>query len=131
MADRAKKVQNAIDQAEKDKASAHKLLNQYEAKLKEAESQAEEILTAAHEDAEREAARIIAEGKTAAETLTANARKQIEAERQAALARFRAEAIVLIMAVSSRLAARELNSDDNRRFAAMLLDEMAAQKGSN
>jgi hypothetical protein len=35
------------------------------------------------------------------------------------------------MAASSKLAARELSRDDNRRYVNMLLDELAAQKGKN
>jgi F-type H+-transporting ATPase subunit b len=131
MADRAKKVQDAIDQAEKDKARAKTLLNQYENKLKSADSQAEEIIRAARESAEHEAARIIAGGKASAEALITGAHRQLEAERQAALAKFRTGAAALVLAASSKLAARELDSEDNRRYANMLLDELAAQKRNN
>ena len=131
MADRAKKIQDNIDRAEKDKAQAKNLLDQYEGRLKNAETEAEAIVAAARESAGAEAARIIAEGKAAAEQLTVNARRQLEAERQAAFAQFRAEAAALVTAASGRLAARDFNSDDNKRYANMLLEELAAQKGNN
>jgi F-type H+-transporting ATPase subunit b len=128
MDDRTKKIQDTIDQAEKNKSQSKKLLEQYEAQLKNAEAEAETIIKTARETAEAEAARIIAGGKAAADILAANSRRQLEVERQAALAKFRAEAAVLVVAASSRLVARELNSGDNQRYANMLLDELVSQQ---
>jgi F-type H+-transporting ATPase subunit b len=124
MEERAKKIQDTISQAEKDKNQAKQLLGQYEEQLKNAEAEAEAIVKAAHEHARLESERILAGGKAAAETLLANTRRQIEAEQQAALTRFRAEAASLVVAASSRLVARELNQDDNRRYAELLLAEL-------
>jgi F-type H+-transporting ATPase subunit b len=131
MADRAKKVQDTIEQTEKDRVQAQKLLAQYEAKLKDADATAEEIVRAARENAGHEAEEIIAGGKAAAEALIASTRRQLESERYAALAAFKVEAALLVMAASAKLLAREINSEDNRRYANMLLDELAAQKGNN
>jgi F-type H+-transporting ATPase subunit b len=131
MADRAKKVQDTIEQTEKDRAQAQKLLEQYQGKLKDADAAAEEIIRAARENAGHEADQIIAGGKAAAEALIAGTRRQLEAEQQAALAKFKAEAALLVMAASAKLQARDLNSDDKRRYANMLLDELAARKGNS
>jgi F-type H+-transporting ATPase subunit b len=131
MDERAKKIQDTIDQTEKDKSLAKKLLEQYEGKINKAEAEAESIIKAARENAEAEAARIIADGKAAAEALADNARRQIEAERQAALAKFRTEAVGLVLAASSKLVSREFSSDDDRRYADMMLEGLAAHKGNN
>jgi len=130
MAERAKRVQDSIDQAEKDKADSRELLEQYQSKLKNADAEADEIIKAARTQAETEAQRIITEGKASAEALTASARRQIEAEQKAAFSRFKLEAAALVMAVSAKLAARDFSSDDDRRYANMMLDELAAQKGN-
>ncbi len=137
MEKRAKKIQDTIDQAEKDKSEAQQLLDEYKNQLKNAEVEAEGIIKAARENAEREAAHIISEGKDAAETALANARKQIETEREAALAKFRAaDAVMLVLAASARLIGREIQQDDSRHFVNMLLDELsraragAAQEGN-
>jgi F-type H+-transporting ATPase subunit b len=127
MTDRARKVQDSIDQAEKDRIASQKLLEQYQNKLKGADAEAEEIVKAARKSAETEALRIIANGKTEAETLTAAARVRIEAERLAAFTHFKLEAVALVMAVSARLVQREFSGEDNRRYANMLLDELAEQ----
>jgi F-type H+-transporting ATPase subunit b len=131
MADRAKKVQDSLDQTEKDKAEAKKLLAMYEARLKEANTKAQEIIRTAQENAALQAEQIVASGKTEAENLLASTRKQIETEHQVALAKFKLEAAALVIAATSKLAAKEISGDDNRRYVNMLLDELAAQKGKN
>jgi len=129
MAERAKRVQDSIDLAEKEKADSRELLEQYQNKLKNADAEAEKIVQAARTHAEREALQIIADGKASAEALTEAARRQIEAEQKAAFARFKLEAAALVVAVSAKLAARNFTTDDDRRYANMMLDELAAQKG--
>ena len=124
MDDRSKKIAGAIAQSEKDKNQAKVLLRRYEDQLKNAEGEAEAIIRAAREAGQQQADRIRAEGQAAADKLLEGARRQIEAEQQAALARFRAEAADLVIAVSSKLLARDLNQEDNRRYAGMLLDEL-------
>jgi len=129
MADRAKRVQDSIDQAEKDRTQAKAMYKEYEDKLKTAEAEAGEIIKIARDNANLEASRIIASGKTEAAEIISAAHKQIEADRLAAVAKLKFETAALVMAASSKLAARELSRDDNRRYVNMLLDELAAQKG--
>ena len=131
MADRAKRVQDTIDQARQEKNSAQKLLAEYQHKLQNASDEADEIIKAARRNAELEAAKIIAQGKAEAEALHETVRKQAETERQAMHARFRLEAAALVMAASTRLVQREITGDDNRRYANMLLEELAAHKGKD
>jgi F-type H+-transporting ATPase subunit b len=124
MEDRTKKIQDTIDQAEKDKAQAKRLLQQYEEQLKTAREEAAALVRSARENAREQADRIIAGGKAEAETLLRNARTQIEADHGAALARFRSEAAALVVSASARLLRRELNQEDNRGYAGMLLREI-------
>jgi F-type H+-transporting ATPase subunit b len=128
MADRAKRVQDSIDKAEEDEAKAQRLFAQYQGKLKNADADAQEIIKIARTGAEAEAKRIIADGRTKVETMVASARVQIEAERQAAFARFKLEAAALVMAASARLVQREFSGEDKLRYANMLLDELASHK---
>jgi F-type H+-transporting ATPase subunit b len=122
MAERSAKIQDAIAQAEKDKNQANALLDQYAEQLRSAEAEAETILKAARENAQVEADRIIAGGRETAESLLANARKQIEAEQRAAAAAFRREAAGLVVAASARLLSRELRTEDSRQYAELVLN---------
>ena len=127
MAERAKKIKDTIDSAEKDREQARELLSNQEEKLKNVKIEADEILRAARESAAKEAALIIKNGKEEAANLAAQMQKQIETERLAALARFNVEAAILVMAASSKLAAREISGEDSRRYAEMLLEQLVAQ----
>jgi F-type H+-transporting ATPase subunit b len=127
MAEREKRIQNSIEQSEKDKNQAKTLLAQYETQLKTAESEAETILRNARENAQQEAERIIAESRVKAEETLTNARKQLEAERQAAFALFRRDAAILVVAAAQRLIGREMKINDNRQYAEMLLREISFQ----
>jgi len=138
LADRTKHVQDTIEQAQKDREEATKLLVEYEKKIKDAEAQAREILQKAREDASRQSELIIAEGRKEAKEATDAALKQIESERQAAIAKFKLEAAALVIAVSAKLSSKDFSGDDNRRYVNMMLNELsltaaarsASQKGS-
>jgi F-type H+-transporting ATPase subunit b len=126
MAERSARIKDAIEQSEKEKKQARALLEQYEERLKNAEAEAEAIIKAARENAGQEAERIIAGGREQADSLVANARKQIEAEQEAAVAVFRKEAAGLVVAASARLLSRELRSEDNRKYAELLLSGISS-----
>ena len=128
MAERAQRVENSIEQAEKDKAQARSLLAKYEAQLKSVETEAEAILHSAREHAKEEAERIVAESRIAAETTLAMHRKQLEQEYGAALASFRKEAASLVIEAASRLVGREIKAEDSRQYADMLLEEVSSHK---
>ena len=125
MADRAKRVQDSIDLANFDKAKAKELLAQYEQKLKEAEADAQVILDEALDTAAVQARRLIDESKIEAKHTVDAANRQIEAEKQAAMAKFKLEAAALIVAASEKLAARDFSGEDDRRYANMLLEGLS------
>ncbi|MDR2953307.1 MAG: F0F1 ATP synthase subunit B [Treponema sp.] len=129
MAERAKRLQDSMDPAERERERAEALLSEYKRKLDSAGDEADEILRNAREEAAREARRIIQDGKAEAAGVIAAARGQLEAERQAALTKFKSETAALVMAAASKVITRDLTGDDDRRYVNMLLDELAAQKG--
>jgi len=127
MDDRAKRVQDSIDQSEKDKAEAKALLTRYEAQLETADTEADGIIRKAREQARIEAERIIADSRVSAGTVLANAQKQIENEHQAAVAKFRKEAASLVVEAAGRLLGREIKSEDSRQYAELLLQEISSE----
>lgn len=122
--ERAKKVQEIRDQAEKARTQARALLTQYEAQLKKAEEDGAEIVRAARETAKEEAAKIVAEGRANVDKYLEKARRQIEAEQQTAMAVFSAEAAALVLSAASRLLKHGLSDEDSREQAAILLREL-------
>ena len=130
MTDRAKKIEDAINQAEKDKNQAKALLAQYEEQLKAAKVEAEAIINAAKTSAKQEAEKIIADGRIYMEATLANARKQLEMEHQSAMADFRKEAAALVVAATSRLLEREIKPEDSNLYADILLGEISHESAS-
>ncbi|MDR1129315.1 MAG: ATP synthase F0 subunit B [Treponema sp.] len=122
--ERTQKVQDIQDQAEKYRSQAKALLAQYDAQLKKIEEDGAEIIRAATETANEEAARIVAEGKAGAERYLEKARKQLEAEQQTAMAVFSTEAAALVLGAAGHLLRRSLNDEDSREQAAILLREL-------
>ena len=125
MEERAKRIEDSLEQSEKEKAQAKAMLAQYEEHLKNAGNEADAIRRTAREQAGQEAEKIIAESRVSAEAAMANARKQIEENHQAAIAVFRKEAAALVVAASGRLIGREIKSEDSLHFADMLLEEIS------
>jgi F-type H+-transporting ATPase subunit b len=127
---RAKKIQDTIEQAEKDKSQAKLLLSQYEDQLKHAEEEADKIIHAAREQAGEQADRIVAEAREEAGRYIESARRQAEAEQRSAFAEFRKNAAKLVLAASLKFAGREFRQEDNRRYADMLLEEISRHAGA-
>jgi F-type H+-transporting ATPase subunit b len=126
MVDRAKRVQDSIDQSEKDKAHASALLAQYEDRLKSAKTEADEIIRTAKKQAKLEAENILAGSRVLAEQTLDKAKKQLEEEHKAAMELFRKEAASLVIAATGRLVAREIKAEDNQQYAAMLLEDASS-----
>jgi F-type H+-transporting ATPase subunit b len=125
---RAKKIQDSIDQAEKDKKDAKQILKQYEERLSKADDEAGEIIKTARENAVREAERIVSDGKNSVEIMMANARKQLELEHDAAFLKFKAEAVMLVLSASTKLIGRDLQNGDSHHFVNLLLEELVKER---
>ncbi|MCL1817728.1 MAG: ATP synthase F0 subunit B [Spirochaetaceae bacterium] len=121
MEKRARAIQADLDHAESEKAQAKGLLESCETRLKHLEAEAGEIIRRACEEAQEQAAKIVAEGRAEVRSALETARVQIEAERKAAMAAFQAEAAALVITATGRLLEREITSEDSRRQAELLL----------
>jgi F-type H+-transporting ATPase subunit b len=124
MEKREQAVRDDIEQAEAAKSDAQSLKADYEEKLKNAQTEAEGIIREARDAAQKQADRIVADGRTEAQKLVADARSRIEAEKRAALAAFRAEAAALVIAAAGRLLRNEIGSAESMRQASLILREL-------
>jgi F-type H+-transporting ATPase subunit b len=124
MEKRTQKIAGDLEQAERDKNQAKALVKQYEDNLERARGEAEQILKEAREKARFQVDQIVADGKAQAELILANAHRQAELDRTAAMTRFKAEAAALVLSAASRLLRRELTQEDSRNQAALLLQEL-------
>ncbi|MBK9247761.1 MAG: F0F1 ATP synthase subunit B [Ignavibacteria bacterium] len=107
-------IQNAISEADRVNAEAHALLKESQAKLataqqdmmalvKEGKQQAEHLIQAAHDEAER-----------VKRTKMTEALREIEREKEAALLSLRAETAELIVEATSKILGNTLNAEGHR-----------------
>jgi F-type H+-transporting ATPase subunit b len=120
---RANAIRDSIDQAEKTREEADKILAEYRARLKEAREQADEIVARARRSAEATKTQATDEGREKREELLAAARRDIEAETRRSLERIRKEVADLTVLTTEKVTRKALTGDDQKR----LIDEALAE----
>ena len=120
---RANAIRESIEAAEKQRAEADKLLEEYRQRLTEAREQAEDIVARSRRAAEAAVAQATAEGKSKREELVAAARKDIETETRRSLEQIRREVADLTVLATEKITRKSLTPDDHQR----LVDEALAE----
>ncbi|HJT21440.1 MAG TPA: F0F1 ATP synthase subunit B [Nitrospira sp.] len=115
--EREKKIKDSLDQAERHRAEAERKLRDYEAKLNAASKEAEGILAAAKERAQR----LLEENEqrltVEADRIKGDATREIEHERRKAIQEIRTQTTDLALMVAEKVVQRSLNDADHRRLA--------------
>ena len=120
---RANLIRDSIDEAEKTRAEANEILEEYRARLREAREQADEIIARARKTAESTTAQAVDEGREKREELLAAARRDIDAETRRSLERIRQEVADLTVLTTEKVTRKSLDADDQKR----LIDEALAE----
>ena len=121
---RSRLIQDSIDHAEKTRAEADELLEEYRARLKEAREQAEDIVARAKKSGDSAKAEAIEEGREKREELLASAKKDIEAETRRSLEQIRKEVAELTIIATEKVARKSLDADDQKRLIEEALAEV-------
>ncbi|MEZ5154786.1 MAG: F0F1 ATP synthase subunit B [Solirubrobacterales bacterium] len=122
--ERAEKVNQNIDEAERLRAEADELLTEYRERLKEAREQADDIVARARKASDAAKAEATAEGKAKHDELVAAARKDIEAETRRSLDQIRKEVADLTVLATEKVARKSLTPDDQKRLVEDALSEV-------
>jgi F-type H+-transporting ATPase subunit b len=120
---RANLIRDSIDEAEKTREEADKILEEYRARLKEAREQADDIVARARKTAETTTAEATEAGREKREELLAAARRDIEAETRRSLERIRKEVADLTVLTTEKVTRKSLDAGDQKR----LIDEALAE----
>jgi F-type H+-transporting ATPase subunit b len=121
---RANLIRESIDEAEKTREEATKILEEYRARLKEAREQADEIIARARKTAETTTAEAAEQGRDKREELLAAARRDIEAETRRSLERIRKEVADLTVLTTEKVTRKSLDSEDQKRLIEEALAEV-------
>jgi F-type H+-transporting ATPase subunit b len=121
---RANAIRESIDQAEKTRVEADKILDEYRARLKEAREQADDIVARARKAADSAKSQATEEGREKREELLAAARRDIQAETRRSLERIRREVADLTVLTTEKVARKSLTDEDHRKLIDEALSEV-------
>jgi F-type H+-transporting ATPase subunit b len=121
---RANAIRESIDQAEKTREEADKILAEYRARLKEAREQADDIVARARKAADSVKAQATEEGREKREELLAAARRDIEAETRRSLERIRREVADLTVLTTEKVTRKSLTDQDHKQLIEEALAEV-------
>lgn len=127
LADRKGKIAGDIDSAEKDKKDAAALKAEYEAKIKEINKEAEQILSEARQKAQKNGAKIEAEAKEEAARIIRSANEEAELSKKRAMDEVKQEMIT----VASMMAAKVVAAKIDASVQDMLVEETLKEMGDS
>jgi len=120
--DRRERIRQSLDEADRAREEARKLLEEHRKLIGSAKTDAEEILAEARRVAEANERRMRNELETDRQRRLEETRKQIEAETRRALEQIRLEVVDLSLLAATKVTGKALDDADHRR----LIDEAVA-----
>jgi len=123
--EREKKIKDSLDEAERHRSEAEQKLKEYEAKLKTAAKEAEGILAATKERAQRLMEENEQRMTVEAERIKGDATREIDQERRKAIQDIRAQTTDMALMVAEKVVQRSLNDADHRKFADEALEALS------
>ena len=121
---RANAVRENIQQSERQREEADKLLEEYRQRLAEAREQADDIAARARKASEAAVAEATNEGKAKREELVAAARRDIEIETRRSLEKIRKEVADLTVLATEKVTRKSLSGEDHQRLVEEALAEV-------
>jgi F-type H+-transporting ATPase subunit b len=121
---RQRAIEESIDAAARTKAESEALLAEYRERLKDARTQAEEIVTRARKAAEVHERESLDLAKDKREELMEQTRRDIEAETRRAIQEIRNEVADLTILATEKVTRKTLSEDDQRRLVEEALSEL-------
>ena len=121
---RQRAIEESIDAAKASKAESEALLAEYRERLKEARSQADEIVASARKSGDEVQRSSAAAGQAKREELLEQARKDIEGETRRAIQEIRSEVASLTIAATEKVTRKTLTPEDQKRLVEDALSEL-------
>jgi len=129
--ERAKRVTQALDEAEMREEEARRIKEEYLRKLEEAKREAQALKEAAKEEVEKTRREIIEQARAEVRAMRARAEEEIERERMEAIRRHREEIATLVTSLSARMLTDVGDGRLQGVFFDAFLDRLAKMKGES
>ena len=125
---REKTLQDAIDAAKRDRDEAEKLLADHRRAIEGARDDAQKLIADGRATAEKMRAELIEHTHTEQQDMLDRARREIESEKERALAQLRREAVNLAILGASKVIEENLDSSKNRELVESYLSSLGTLK---
>jgi F-type H+-transporting ATPase subunit b len=113
---RERSLQEAIDAARRDREEAEKVLAEHRAGLEKARSEAQKLIADGRATAEKLRNDLLEQTKSQQQEMLDRARRDIDTEKNNAIAALRREAVDLAIAGAGKVIERNLDNDANRKL---------------
>lgn len=121
---RQKAIEESIDESERTRAEAQKILEQYRQRLQEARAQADEIVVRARRAAEEHERESLEAARQQREDLLEQTRRDIEAETRRAIQEIRNDVADLTILATEKVTRKALSPEDQQRLVQEALSEL-------
>lgn len=121
---RTERIKNDIETATKDKEEAAKLKDEYDARIKEIDKEAESILSEARKKAKKKENDIIAEANDEAARIVARGNQEIELEKSRVVDEVRKEMISVATVMAEKIVAESIDEAKQEALIEETLKEM-------
>jgi F-type H+-transporting ATPase subunit b len=126
--DRERRIQQQLDEAERARAEATRLLEEHKRTIALARTEAQDLVAKARAVAEKERETLHAKAREEYEQLLVRARKEIGEEKEKAILELRREAVDLSIAAASKLIEAKLDTEANRHLVMEYLASLEQQR---
>ena len=125
---RAKALEDATAAAKADREAAAALLAEHRSQIEGARAEAQKMIVEGRQVGEKIRADMIEETRAQQQDMLERARREIEGEKQRAIADLRREAVDLAIAGAGKVIEKNLDADSNRRIVETFLSSIPAGK---
>lgn len=129
--DRESRVAENTNRAEAARREAEELLKTYESRLAAAKDESDQIISSARDKAEAAAARILEDGRKAADDVMVKATQAIDAERQKAVAELHKIVADASVDLAEKIIRQELDPAKHRVLIESTVDEIKTGAGAS
>lgn len=128
MKQREDHIANEIDEAEKTRVEAVKLVEEQRSLLKEARQEAQNLIENAKKQGDIQRDEIIKTARAESERMKESAKIEIEQQKENAVAAIREQVAHLSVMIASKVIAKELNAKDQDKFINELIQEAGEER---
>jgi F-type H+-transporting ATPase subunit b len=121
---RAEKVRFEIDNAERTRQEAEKLLTQHKTMMDNARNEASQIIAKGREEAEKLKNEIVDKANSESRTIADRAKKEIELAKDKALTDIKTEVVLLSTEIASKIISKNIKPDDQKALVEEALNKM-------